>query len=81
MLYAASVQSPYPVQSVYPFQSAYTPLANTQLVNALRESIGTTVTPGGFDASLHEARIDRGDWPAVTYYGLLYPATPDGALP
>jgi hypothetical protein len=87
MVYAASLpnayalQSAYPLQSPYTLQSAYTPLANTQLVGTLRESVGTGVTPGGFDASLHEARFDRGDWPAVTYYGLLYAGTADRALP
>ncbi len=56
-------------------------LYNLQLVGTLREAVGPGITPGGFDASLHEARFDRGDWPAVTYYGLLYPATADRALP
>jgi tetratricopeptide (TPR) repeat protein len=74
IVYAASLQSPYAMQSMS------TPLANTQLVSSLRDAVGTGITPGGFDASLHEARFDRGDWPAVTYYGLLYPATAGQAL-
>jgi hypothetical protein len=68
MVYAASLQSG-------------NSMANLQLVGTLREAVGTGVTPGGFDASLHEARFDRGDWPAITYYGLLYPAAADRALP
>ena len=75
VVYAASLQSPYALQS------SATPLANTQLISSLRDAVGTGITPGGFDASLHEARFDRGDWPAVTYYGLLYPVTATQALP
>jgi hypothetical protein len=81
-----TVASPYAVPNVYtvagPYavQSASTPLANTQLVGTLRDAVGTGVTVGGFDASMHEARFDRGDWPALTYYGLLYPPTADRAL-
>jgi hypothetical protein len=56
-------------------------LSNLQLTGTLRDAIGPGITVGGFDASLHEARFDRGDWPAVTYYGLLYPAVADQALP
>jgi tetratricopeptide (TPR) repeat protein len=52
-------------------------VANAQVASTLNQAVGTGVTPGGFDAGLHEARFDRGDWPAVTYYGLLYPVTTD----
>jgi tetratricopeptide (TPR) repeat protein len=80
-VYAASLRNPYAFQSVGTLQTTSTPLANMQVASALRDAVGTGITPGGFDASLHEARFDRGDWPAVTYYGLLYPGTMDRATP
>ncbi len=84
---AAGSMRPYPWISPAPgtVYAASLPstnnLSNLQLVGTLREAVGPGITPGGFDASLHEARFDRGDWPAVTYYGLLYPAAADRALP
>jgi tetratricopeptide (TPR) repeat protein len=82
----ASAPSPFLLQngsapSPYLLQSAANLPANTQLVNALRDAVGPGITAGGIDTSLQEARFDRGDWPAVTYYGLLYPAAADRALP
>jgi tetratricopeptide (TPR) repeat protein len=75
------VSGPVVYASSVPTVNSTNNLANLQLVGQLREAVGTSVTPGGFDSSLHEARFDRGDWPAITYYGLLYPATADRALP
>jgi tetratricopeptide (TPR) repeat protein len=82
MLYAASLQNPYGLTNglISGQPNAYS-LSNLQLVGTLRDAVGTGVTPGGFDANLHQARFDRGDWPAVTYYGLLYPAAADQVLP